>query len=91
MTSKSKNVYIHNLDDIVDQYNDRHQQNQNEPCWCKVYNKCIEFDRNNDTKDPKFNVGDHVRTSEYLRHTELVWRILCDNILFKKYCLKKCC
>ena len=64
MTSKSKNVYIHNLDDIVDQYNDRHQQNQNEPCWCKVYNTCIDFDRNNDTRDPKFNVGDHVRISK---------------------------
>ena len=64
MTSKSKNVYIHNLDDIVDQYSDRYQQNQNKPCLCEVCNTFIDFDRNNDTKDPKFNVGDHVRISK---------------------------
>ena len=28
----------------------------------------IDFDKNNEKKDPKFKVGDHVRISKYKKH-----------------------
>ena len=55
MTSISKNVFIDKLDDIVDGYNNTHHRTMNLfwlYCW-------------NIVKDPKFEVGDHVRVSKY--------------------------
>ena len=65
MTELSTNVYINRLDEITVKYN-------------KTYNKTIkmksadvkvgtysDYDDQHNTKDPKFNVGDHVRTQKY--------------------------
>ena len=55
MTSISKNVFIDKLDDIVDEYNNTYHRTMNLfwlYCW-------------NIGKDPKFEVGDHVRVSKY--------------------------
>ena len=51
MTVTSKNVYFDVLDDIVDKYNNSNQMKQ--------------MDFGDDSFDPKFKIGDHVRISKY--------------------------
>ena len=64
MTSISKNVYIDKLDDIVNEYNNTyHRTIQMRPVDVK-YNTHINFDKEVNNKDPKFQVGDHVRLSK---------------------------
>ena len=64
MTSISKNVYIDKLDDIVDEYNNTyHTTNKMKPVDVKD-NTYINADKEINTKDPKFKVGDHVRISK---------------------------
>ena len=65
MTTISKNVYISKLDDIVNEYNNTYQRRiKMKPVDVKD-NAYIDFSRNVHNKDPKFNVGDHVRISKY--------------------------
>ena len=64
MTSISKNVYIDNLDDIVNKYNNTYPRTMKmKPIDVKpsIY---IDFNKENN-KGPKFKVGDHVRISKY--------------------------
>ena len=65
MTSISKNVYIDKLDDIVNEYNNAyHTTIKMKPF--DVKNKTyINTDKETNDKDPKFKVGDRVRTSKY--------------------------
>ena len=50
------------IDDIVNKYKNTHQHNQSKSCWCsRTY---IDSSKNNDDKDPKFKIGDNVRTSK---------------------------
>ena len=61
MTSTSENVYINKLDDIVDKQNNAyHRTIKMKPIDVKtsIY---TDFDIENNDKDPKFKVGDHVR------------------------------
>ena len=55
MTSVSKNVYIDKLDDIVNKYNNTYHRT----------NKMKLVDVKGNDKDPKYQVGDHVRISKY--------------------------
>ena len=65
MTSISKNVYIHKLDDIVNEYNKiYHRTIKMKPIDVK-YNTYIYFGKEVNDKDPKFQVGDHVMISKY--------------------------
>ena len=65
MTSLSKNVYIDKLDNIVDEHNiTYHRTIKMKPVDVKD-NKYIDFKKEVNDKDPKFKVGDHVRTSKY--------------------------
>ena len=65
MTSISKNVYINNLDDIVDEYNNTyHTTIKMKPIDVKD-NTYINTDKETNDKDPKFKVGDRVRISKY--------------------------
>ena len=65
MTSISKNVYIDKLDDIVNEHNNRyHRTIKMKPIDVKN-NTYIDFDKEVNDKDPKFQVGDHVRISKY--------------------------
>ena len=65
MTSVSKNVYIDKLDDIVNQYNNTyHSTIKMKPVDVKS-SKHIYFNKENNEKDSKFNVGDHARISKY--------------------------
>ena len=61
----SKNVYIGKLDDIVKKYNNTyHTSTKMKPVDVK-YNTYIDFKKENNNKDPKFKVDDHVRISKY--------------------------
>ena len=65
MTSLSKNVYIDKLDDIVNEYNNTyHRTIKMKPVDVKSGNN-IECNVNSSNKDPKFQVGNHVRISKY--------------------------
>ena len=65
MTLISKNMYIHKLDDIVDEYNNTYYRTiKMEPIDVKD-NTYIDFEKEVDNKDPKFKVDDYVRISKY--------------------------
>ena len=65
MTLISKNVYIDQLDDIVNEYNNTyHRTIKIKPVDVKD-NTYIGFKKEVNDKDPKFKVGDHVRISKY--------------------------
>ena len=65
MSSISKNVYIDKLDDIVPKYNNKkHRTIKMKPIDAKD-NTYIYFSKEVNDNDPKFKVGDHVRTSKY--------------------------
>ena len=65
MNSISKNMYIDKLDDIVNEYNNtKHGTTKMKPIDVKdkIY---IDFGKEVNDSDPKFKIGDHVRTSKY--------------------------
>ena len=65
MASVSKKVYIDKLDDIVVEYNNTyHRTIKIKPVDVKD-NTYINFNKEDNDKDPKFKVGDHVRISKY--------------------------
>ena len=66
MTLVSKNVYISNLDAMVNKYNNTyHSSIKMKPADVKS-STYIDFDKNNNNKeDPKIKVGDYVRISKY--------------------------
>ena len=65
MTSISKNVYIDKLDDIVNEYNNTYYRTiKMKPINVKD-NTYVNFGKDVSDKDPKFQVGDHVRISKY--------------------------
>ena len=64
MTSISKNVSIDKLEDIVDEYNNTYKIIKMKPIDVKD-NTYIDFNKETNDKDPKFNVGDHLRISKY--------------------------
>ena len=65
MTSVSKNVYIDQLDEIIDDYNNTyHRKIKMKPVDVKD-NTYIDLKKEINHKDPKFNVGDNVRISKY--------------------------
>ena len=65
MTSISKNAYIDKLDDIVHKYNNKkHRTIKMKPIDVKD-TTYVDFGKEVNDNDPKFKVGDHVRTSKY--------------------------
>ena len=65
MTAISKNVYFDVLNDIVDEYNNTyHKTIKMKPIDVKS-DSFAEYNEESSEKDPKFKVGDHVRTSKY--------------------------
>ena len=65
MTSISKNVYIDKLDDIVNEYNNTyHETIKMKPLNVRD-NTYINFGKEVNDKDPKFQAGDHVKISKY--------------------------
>ena len=67
MRAVLKNVYIDKLDDIINEYNNTyHRTIKMKPIEVKD-NTYIDFIKEVNDKDPKFNIGDHVRISKYKR------------------------
>ena len=65
MTVVSKNVYFEVLEDIVDKYNNTfHRTIKRKPIDVK-FDSNGKYNVDSNEKDPKFNVGDHVRISKY--------------------------
>ena len=65
MTSGYENVYIHKLDDIVNKYEKTyHSTIKVKPVDVKS-NAHIDFSKENNSKNPKFEVGDNIRISKY--------------------------
>ena len=65
MTAISKNVYIDQLNDIVNEYNNAyHRTIKMKPVDVKD-NTYINFKKEFNGRDPKFKVGDHIRISKY--------------------------
>ena len=65
ITSISKNEYIDQLDDIIDEYNNTyHRTIKMKPSDVKD-NTYTNIDKEVNDNDPKFKVGDHVRISKY--------------------------
>ena len=65
MTSVSKYMYIGELDDIVNKYNNTyHSKIKMKPVNVKpsIY---VDFDKNKNKEGPKFKVGNNVQTSKY--------------------------
>ena len=65
ITSVSKNVYIHKLNDIVDEYNNTYHRTFKMKPADLEHNTYIDFKKEVSDKDPKFRVGDHARISKY--------------------------
>ena len=65
MTSVSKNVYIDNLDDIVNDYNNTHHGKIKVKPVNAIDDAYINIGIEIYDKDSKFKIGDHVRVSEY--------------------------
>ena len=65
MTSGYENVYIHKLDDIVNKYEKTyHSTIKVKPVDVKS-NAHIDFSKENNKENPKFEVGDNIRISKY--------------------------
>ena len=64
-TTISKNVYFDVLDDIVDQYNNAYHKTIKMKPVDVGDDSFAEYNEKSNEKDPKFNVGDHVRISKF--------------------------
>ena len=64
MTSTPKNVFINKLDDMVNKYSKTCETIKMKSV---DVNRSMhaDFDKENNNKDPKFKVGNHVRVSKY--------------------------
>ena len=65
MTSISKNVYIHRLDDTVNEHNNAYHKTINMKPIDVKDNTYIDFKQEANDKDPKFKVADDARISKY--------------------------
>ena len=65
MTSISKNLNIDKLDDIVNEYNNTYHRTIKRKAIDVKNNTYINIGKEVNDKDPKFKVGDHIRTSKY--------------------------
>ena len=65
MISILKYVYIDELDDTVNEYNNKYHRTIKMKVLDVKDNTCINIDKEVNGKDPKFQVGDHGRISKY--------------------------
>ena len=65
VTLISKNVYIDILADIVDKYNNTYHRTIKMKHVDVKSSTYIDFNKDNNKEDPKFEVGNHVRISNY--------------------------
>ena len=77
MTSKSNNVYIDKLDEIVNKYNNTYHRTIKMTPVDVTSSTNIDFNKENNEEGPKFKVGEHVRMSKYKNIFAKVWN--CSN------------
>ena len=65
MTLISKNVYIDNLDDIVNKYDNTYHSTMKMKSANVKSNTYIDSSKEINDKNPKFKIGDNVRISKY--------------------------
>ena len=65
ITSTSKNMYVDKLDDIVNKYNNAYYRTIKMKAVDLKLSTYIDFNKENDKKNPKFEVDDHVKTSKH--------------------------
>ena len=65
MKAESKNVYIDQLNGIVNKYNNTYHRTIKMKDDDDKDNTYIDFNKDINDRDPKFKVGDHVRISKY--------------------------
>ena len=65
MTSISKKVYINKLDGIFNKYNNTYHSIIKMKSVDVKSSTYIDFNKENNKKDPRFEVGDHVKLSKY--------------------------
>ena len=65
MNSASKNVYINNLDDMVNKYNNTYHKTTKMKLVDVKSSTYIDFNKEINSKHSKFKVGDNVRISKY--------------------------
>ena len=86
MTSISKNLYIHKLDDVGNEYNNTyHRTIKMKPIDVKG-NTYINIGKEVNDKDPKFNVGAHVRIS---KHKNIFAKCYTPNWSEEKFVIKE--
>ena len=73
MTSKSNNVYIDKLDEIVNKYNNTYHRTIKMTPVDVTSSTIIDFNKENNEEGPKFKVGEHVRISKYKNIFTKVW------------------
>ena len=84
MTLISKNVYIGNLDDIVNKYDNTYHSTMEMKSANVKSNTYIDSSKEINDKNPKFKIGDNVRISKYKNvfckrlHSKLVRKFVCD-------------
>ena len=93
--SVTKNVYIDQLDDIVNKYNNTYSTIKMSPFDIKS-GSYIDFGLENNKKDPKFVIGDNVRISNYENIFAKGYTSSCCEEVFvikkvKKYCSVDVC
>ena len=82
MTSISKNVHIDKLDNIVDEYNNTYHSTVKMKPADVNSSAYIDFSVKNNDKDPKFEVGEHVRISNH----KYFYKRLYSKLVGSRFC-----
>ena len=90
MTSISKNVYIDKLN-IFDEYNSTYHRTIKMKSVDVKDNTYIDFNKEVHDKDPKFKVGDHVRTSKFKNSFAKGYTPNWSEIVFVIHCSMEIC
>ena len=88
MTSISKIVYIEKLDDIINEYNNTYHSIIKMKSADVNSSTCIDFNVENNDKNPELEVGDHARTKIKIhqhQNTRAFWEKVTLQIDLKKF------
>ena len=91
MSPVSKNLYTDKLDYVVNKYNNTyHSTIKMKPVDVKL-SIHIDFNKENNEKDLKFKIGDHVRISKYKNIFAKSYTSNCsEDVFLIKKCKKNC-
>lgn len=85
MISKSKNIYIDKLKDIVNKYNNRYYRTIKMKTIDVKSVAYIDSEFENDDKDRKCEVGDQVRKWKYIHFCKIpYWKLVRGGFIIRK-------